>query len=437
GASRAAANGLKTLLFEEKTLGGACIRDGLLAEPAILDAVRAADTARNGAVCGFVSEGARLDFGVFAELREAALKALQDEIVVSFVGNGVEAVNERVVIKGRFGRSFEVEAAGTVCRAERLLIATGSEDFVPRIEGLETALGTGFALLPSDLPALAEPPERLVVIGSGPAALEAAFFFNAAGSRVTVVELAQEICGALDADAGRILRESLAARGIEFLTGSMPTAFEGGGVRVRSASGVTFVPADKAVVSMGKKPCAPGFGLEKIGVAVQHGAVVTDAQLRTNKPGVWAVGDVNGKLPSAQTAFREAVCAVNDMLGARDSVRYETIPQIVRTVPEAAGVGETELTARVKGLAYEVSQVPVCRSKASAARNGNEGLCKLIIEKGTGRLLGAHLVGRYASEEILAAAFMVGSAWPAETLRRLAFPHMTEGEAIRDALSQI
>ncbi|MDR0875230.1 MAG: dihydrolipoyl dehydrogenase, partial [Clostridiales Family XIII bacterium] len=154
--------------------------------------------------------------------------------------------------------------------------------------------------------------------------------------------------------------------------------------------------------------------------------------------GVWAAGDVNGKSMLAHTAYREAMAAVSDMLGKPDPVSYDTVPQVIYTAPEVAGVGETEKTAAEKGLTYEVHKLPMLYSgRYLAETGGGDGSCKLLIEKGSKRVLGAHIVGNYASEIILSAAFMVGSAWPTDTLKKIVYPHPTVGEILRDVLLEV
>jgi dihydrolipoamide dehydrogenase len=178
-----------------------------------------------------------------------------------------------------------------------------------------------------------------------------------------------------------------------------------------------------------------GVGLESIGVFTERGILVTDDKLRTNVPDVWAAGDVNGRSMLAHTAYREAEVAVNDMLGKPDPMRYDAIPSVIYTDPEAAGVGETEETATAKGMKVYVEKLPMnYAGRFVAETDRQEGLCKLIFEEGTNRLVGAHLIGSYASEIILSAGTMINTHWPLEALKKIVFAHPTVGEILRETM---
>ncbi|MDR1797531.1 MAG: NAD(P)/FAD-dependent oxidoreductase [Clostridiales Family XIII bacterium] len=433
-AERAAEAGLATILFEKKTLGGSCIGEGLFPTMAMMDAAKSLESVRRGAFAGTDRADTRMDYALMTKLRDKEVKLVQDRIIDSFARHKIKAVKEKAEIIGREKGYFLIDAAGTTCRAERILLATGAEAVLPRIFGLPEAFEKGTAMTHESLPLLKALPERLAVIGSGPSALEVAYYFLALGSQVTVVDVAGEIGGTLDKGVAAELREGLERRGMRFCLDTTPTLVNEDGIRTRSEDGESFVFADKVLISMGKAPSASGFGIEKLGIQTEFGAVVTDAQMRTNVAGVWAAGDVNGKLMAEHTAVREARAAISDMTGVKDLVRYESIPQIIRTAPEAAWVGETEITAGVKGLSVEVKRIAVQHPSMHKPGFESEGVYQLLLEKGSGRLLGAHLTGSHATEVILTAAFMIGSAWKMDTLLRFAYPHPTESETLRDAL---
>ena len=182
----------------------------------------------------------------------------------------------------------------------------------------------------------------------------------------------------------------------------------------------------------------PGFasdGYRFIPKALERGAVVTDARMRTNVPGVWAIGDCNGKLMLAHTAYREAEVAVNDMLGKKDRIDYSIIPSVIYTTPEVACVGETEQSAKEKGLDVQIVKVPMALSGRYLAENPKgDGFCKLLYDLKNRCVVGVHLVGSYASEIIYGAAMMVHSKLPVQHLDKIVFPHPTVGEVVREAL---
>jgi len=179
-------------------------------------------------------------------------------------------------------------------------------------------------------------------------------------------------------------------------------------------------------------------GLEELGLHIHKGAIATDSRMRTNVPGVWAAGDVNGKSMLAHTAYREAAVSVNDMTGVKDAMKYDAIPQVIYTSPEAAGVGETERSAAEKGYVFSKAVLPMQYSGRYVAENAyGDGFVKALVESRTGRILGLHMVGTYASEIILSAAILVGSKWSSGSAGKIVYPHPSVGEILRDVLIEI
>ena len=188
----------------------------------------------------------------------------------------------------------------------------------------------------------------------------------------------------------------------------------------------------KVLVSVGRRAVINGFGLETLGVLTERGAIVTDEQMKTNVTGVFAAGDVNGKSMLAHTAYREAEVAVNTMLGKKDYMDYGAIPSVIYTNPEAASVGETEESAKAKGLDCTVKKLPMNYSGRFMAENeGGRGICKLLFSR-EGRLIGVSMLANPSSEIIAVAAAMLGKEMRASDIQKIVFPHPTVAEIIRD-----
>jgi len=195
------------------------------------------------------------------------------------------------------------------------------------------------------------------------------------------------------------------------------------------------VPADKVLLSIGRRAACEDLGLEGIGVHMERGAVVTDLNMRTNVAGVYAAGDINGTYMLAHTAYREAEVAVNHMTGKRDIMRYNAIPSVIYTNPEVACVGETEESAKGKGMDVCVKKLPMAYSGRYVAEvEGGSGMCKLIVDNKYNRLLGVHMIGCYVSEIIYGAAMMIETEMRLDDLKEIVFPHPTVSEIIREAL---
>ena len=185
-------------------------------------------------------------------------------------------------------------------------------------------------------------PERAVVIGGGVIGLEMASYFNSIGSRVTVVEMLDHIGGATDREIADILLKNYKRKGVGFLLGAKVTAVGDGAVTCEYNGKTESLPADCVLCAVGRRPNTSGIGLESIGVLTERGAVVTDERGRTNIPGVWASGDVNGRSMLAHTAYREEKSRLMICSGRRTTVNYMSIPSVIYTNPEVASVGETD-----------------------------------------------------------------------------------------------
>jgi dihydrolipoamide dehydrogenase len=214
------------------------------------------------------------------------------------------------------------------------------------------------------------------------------------------------------------------------------TAVENGKVSFKDKAGnVAQADSQVTLMSVGRRPVSQGFGLENIPVLVERGRIVTDAQGRTNVPGVYAVGDVNGVWMLAHAAYREAEVAINTILGKKDVMRYQAMPSVIYTNPEMAFVGETEETCKEKGIEYKKVTLPMNFSGRYMAENeAGDGLIKLLIDPVHQRLLGCHMIGSYASEIILSAGILVETEMRIDHMKELIFPHPTVGEIIREAI---
>ena len=205
---------------------------------------------------------------------------------------------------------------------------------------------------------------------------------------------------------------------------------------VCEADGKTIeVPADKVLLSIGRRANTKDIGLETIGVELNRGVIVTDDCGRTNVEGVYAAGDCIGKVMLAHTAYREAEVAVNTMLGKKDKMRYNANPSIIYTHPEVASCGMTEEEAKQKGVDYEVKKLSMRYSGRFVAENeGEDGICKILINKKHRNVIGVHMLGNSSSEAIWGAAEMIENELRVKDVKEIIFPHPTVSEIIREVI---
>lgn len=441
-AERAGHAGLKVALFEKKALGGVCLNEGCIPSKALLYSAKVFDYANHAAACGVTVKGASIDQNAVIDRKDGVVKTLVSGVGAAMKKNRVTVINAVAVIKGKTADGFEVEAtgiagdaAGKVYTGKKLIVAAGSEAVVPPIPGAKEGLAAGYVLTNREILNLREIPKALAIVGGGVIGLEMASYFCSVGSKVTVIEMLNKIAGPTDDEISAILQKNYAEKGVDFKLGCTVTGFEKGFVSYADADGKEQKSAcDYALLSIGRRPSCAELGLESVGVYVERGAIKTDDHLLTNVPGVYAVGDINGKLMLAHTAYREAEVAVNHILGKKDIMRYGAIASVIYTNPEVGCVGETEGSAKQKGFAVKTAKLPMSYSGRYLAEGGGDGICKIIADAKTDKLLGVHMIGSYCSEIIFGAAQMLESGMKIETLKELVFPHPTVGEIVRETL---
>ena len=435
-AERAGHAGLKTLLFEKNNLGGVCLNEGCVPSKAMLNSAKTFVHAKHADLYGVNVTGVSVDQPKVIARKRKVIKTLVSGVGAKMKANHVTVVKEEATIDGKCAEGyFKVKSASGVYAAKNLIIATGASAVVPPIPGVKEGLGD-FVLTNREVLELTEIPAKFTIIGGGVIGLEMAAYYAAVGSQVTVVEMMDHIAGPTDREISTRLQKELEALGVKFLLGHACEKVEPGKVFVKTPDGSQLViEADKVLLSIGRRANYMNLGLETIGVETERSGIVADSLCRTNVPGVYAVGDVNGRYLLAHTAYREAEVAVNTILGKKDYMRYCANPSVIYTIPEVAGVGKTEEDCKQAGIEYEVKKLSMMYSGRFVAENeGADGLCKVIVDKNSRLILGVHLIGAYAGEMIWGAAQMLETHLRVTDARQIIFPHPTVSEIIREVL---
>ena len=434
-AEHAGAAGLSTLLIEKNKLGGVCLNEGCIPSKTLLNSAKIYDHAAHGEKYGVTAENARIDQAVVVARKNKVVKALVSGVGQAMKANKVTVISAAGTILGRENGVIRVRAGEEIFEGQRLIIATGSEAIVPPIPGVKEGIAAGTVLTNREILDLQVIPKTLAIVGGGVIGLEMAGYFQTCGSQVTVIEMLDHIAGAADREMAALLQRAYEKKGIKVHLNCQVTAIGQNYVEFTDKGETKKTEADYTLLSVGRRPVTRGFGLENLGVLVERGRIVTDAQGRTNVPGVFAVGDVNGVWMLAHAAYREAEVAVSTILGKKDVMRYQAMPSVIYTNPEMAFVGETEETCKEKGIEYRKVTLPMSYSGRYLAENeGGEGKIKLLIDPAHNRLLGCHMIGSYASEIILSAGIMVETEMRIDDIKELIFPHPTVGEIIREAI---
>ena len=434
---RAGHAGLSVCCIEERSVGGVCLNEGCIPTKTLLYSAKIFDGAAHGDKYGVTAEGLKIDHAKVVARKDKVVKTLVAGVSAALKANHVTLVNARGVITGKNDEGYIVSANGENYVGKRLLIATGSSPAVPPIPGLKEGLTAGFVCTNREILALTEKPEHLVVIGGGVIGLELASYFTSIGSKVTVIEMLDHIAGENDPELVAILKKSFEKRGVTFHLSAKVTELTANAVKYEKDGAVNEVVCDRVLLSIGRRANTKDVGLESINVMMERGAIVTDEHMKTNQPEVYAAGDVNGKSMLAHTAYREAEVAVNNMLGKRDTMRYEAVPGVLYTNPELSAVGETETSAKAKGLDVSCVKIPMRFSGRYLAENeGGDGIFKLIVNNETKQVLGAQALSNYSSEFIVAVGTFIELGLTIDEVKKIVFPHPTVCEIIREAVFQ-
>lgn len=436
-AERAGKAGFNVICFEKNSVGGVCLNEGCIPTKTMLYSAKLFDGAVNGEKYGITSTGLSIDHSKVLGRKNKVVRMLVSGVKAALKSSNVTLVESEAVITEKTDQGYVVSANGLVYTGKRILIATGSSPAVPPIPGLSEGIESGFVMTNREALSILEPPKQLVVIGGGVIGLEMAAYYNSIGTDVTVIEMLDHIGGENDIDLVKILQKNYEKKGIKFYLSSKVTEIGNDEVVFEKDGQSQKVSADKVLLSVGRRPNISGIGIENINILTERGAIITDEKMQTNQPGVYAAGDVTGKSMLAHTAYREAEVAVNNMLGKKDVMQYTAIPSVIYTNPELASVGETEATARAKGMDIDTVKISMRYSGRYLAENeGGDGMAKLILDRESKTVLGAQVLANYSSEFIVACGTFIERGLTVDEIKKIVFPHPTVSEIIRDAIFQ-
>ena len=440
-AERAAQGGKSVILIEKKALGGTCLNEGCVPSKALLNSAKLYEHAHNSVNFGVTAENVKIDQLQVIRHKDKVVQMLVSGVSATMKNNGVDVLNGYGYIEGKSGEAFSVRVGNeqnseaVQCLADTLIIATGSVPVIPPVPGLKEGIREGFVMTNKEALSRTELPRRLVAIGGGVIGLEMAAYYAMAGVEVTIIEMLDKIAGATEKEISSALLRSYKKKGIKFKLGCKVTGITDQGVVYEEKGEEKIASADAVLCAIGRRPCSENMGFENLGIQMDHSAIVTDEYMKTNIPGVYAVGDVNGKVMLAHTAYREAEVAVNNILGIKDRMDYTRIPSVIYSSPEVACVGETKESAEEKGIPVRCIKVPMNYSGRYLAEvERGDGFCKLVVRTDDDTVVGVHMIGSYVSEIIYGAEMMIASRKPLSELKKLVFPHPTVGEVIREAL---
>ena len=422
--------GYRVALAEAGTLGGTCVNVGCVPSKALLAAGAAYWAAGHQRFAGITTATGPVDLAALVAQKDELVAALRQEKYADLVGAyGFEVIPGYAAFTG----PGSVEVNGRAVRPGAVLIATGASPAAPPVPGLaEVGYLTSTTAL--DLKAV---PARLAVIGASAVGLELGQFFLHVGSSVTFLDVADRIAPFEEPEISEALANVLRGQGATIYAGARILAVERDGdvrrIRATVDGEDVVVEADEILVATGRRPSTAGLGLEAGGVATDtRGAVVTDAQLRTANPRVWAAGDVTGAPQFVYvSAYQGALAAGNALLGERQEADLAGLPRVIFTTPPAAGAGLTEAQARAAGYQVTASVLPATAVPRALVNRDTAGVTKLIADAGTGELLGASVVGEGAGDVIQSAVLAIRHHITAAELAATFHAYLTTAESLK------
>ncbi|MFD2162789.1 dihydrolipoyl dehydrogenase [Paradesertivirga mongoliensis] len=434
-AIRASQLGLKTAIIERESLGGICLNWGCIPTKALLKSAQVFEYINHAADYGIKVQGGEADFGAVIKRSRGVADGMSKGIQFLMKKNKIDVIMGTAKIKK--GGKVDVKAADGSSKeytAKHTILATGARSReLPNLkQDGKKVIGYRQAM---NLP---EQPKSMIVVGSGAIGIEFAYFYNALGTKVTVVEFMDRIVPVEDEEISKQLERSLKKAGISILTNanveSVDTSGNGCKAQVKTAGGTETLEADIVLSAVGITPNIENLGLEETGVKTDRGRVVVDPFYKTNIEGVYAIGDIVGGQALAHVASAEGIICVEKIAGHHpEPLNYNNIPGCTYCSPEIASVGYTEKAAKEAGYEIKVGKFPFSASGKASAAGTKDGFVKVIFDAKYGEFLGAHLIGANVTEMIAEVVVARKLETTGMDIVKTVHPHPTMSEAIMEA----
>jgi dihydrolipoamide dehydrogenase len=429
-AIRGAQLGLNTAVIDEnQKFGGTCLRVGCIPSKALLESSHLLVEARDHMMDhGITASKLTVDLAAMMRRKAGVVDTLTGGIAMLLKKNKVTAI----VGRGKLTGSNTIEISnGDVVTAKNIIVATGSvPSTLPGIELDGDRIGDSTAAL-----SYTSVPKKLVVVGGGYIGLELGSVWSRLGAEVIILEAMDKVLAGLDQEIARLAQRTFEKQGLQFRTNMWVESVtrQGDACEVKMKGGET-IQCDRVLVSAGRAPNTGSIGLAEAGVEVdKRGFIVTNAELQTNVPNIFAVGDCIGGAMLAHKASEEGIAVVEKLVTGVGHVNYDAIPAIVYTHPEIASVGKTEEQLKSEGISYRKGASPFGANGRARAMGGVEGKIKILADAETDRILGVHAIGPRAGDLIAEAAIAMNFGASSEDLARCCHAHPTLSEIMQEA----
>ncbi len=436
-AIRASQLGMKVAVVEKESLGGVCLNWGCIPTKALIKSAQVFEYVSHAKDYGVTVDNFKADFEGMVSRSRGVADAMSKGVQFLLKKNKVETISGYGKVKP--GRKVEVKAAdGTVqtIEAKHIILATGarSRELPALKQDGKKIVGYRDAMV---LPAL---PKSMVVVGSGAIGSEFAYFYNALGTKVTLVEFMPVIVPVEDEEISKQLERSFKKAGINVMTGAtveaVDTAGAGCKVKIQTKKGEEFIECDVVLSAVGITPNIENIGLEEVGIITDKGKVLVNDYYQTNLPGYYAIGDIVKGPALAHVASAEAITCVEKIAGLHvEPINYNNIPGCTYCTPEIASVGMTEKAAKEAGIEIKVGKFPFSASGKAKASGNADGFVKVIFDAKYGEWLGAHFIGANVTELIAEVVVARKLETTGHEIIKSIHPHPTMSEAVMEAVA--
>jgi dihydrolipoamide dehydrogenase len=431
-AIRAAQLGLKTALIEKDRVGGVCLNWGCIPSKALLHNAELVRSFRRSQEFGITYDNLRTDFGAAIDRSRQVVDRMVSGVEFLLGKNKVDVIKGAGTLKSR--SEVAIEPDGTVIEAANVIIASGGYNrMLPgvQVDG-KTVITSREAL------ELREVPENIVIVGAGPVGVEFAYVYSSYGAKVTIVEMLDHVLPLEDEEVSRMLERSFRQQGIGYMTRTAVKELRvvdgKAQIAVNSEGRDQELTADKALIAVGFGANSAGLGLEDLGIATERGFVQVDDRMKTNVDGVYAIGDVTGKLMLAHVASDQGVAAVEAIAGQNPpKPDYVKMPRCTYCQPQVASCGLTEAQAKGQGYQVKTGRFPFRANGKAMATDEMDGFVKFVVDADYGEVLGVHIIGSEATDMIAEAALALSTESTVADVSRTVHAHPTLSEAVKEA----
>tara|TARA_B110000858_G_scaffold131967_1_gene150103 strand:+ start:3832 stop:5220 length:1389 start_codon:yes stop_codon:yes gene_type:complete len=434
-AIRASQLGLKTAVVEKESLGGVCLNWGCIPTKALLKSANVYEYINHADDYGIKVSSHKADFNAVVKRSRDIAEKMSGGVKFLMKKNKIDVIMGTGKIQP--GKQIEVtnkDGEKTNYSASHIVIATGARSRqLPNLEQDKKQI-IGYR----DAMVLPKMPKKMVIVGSGAIGVEFAYFYNAMGVDVTIVEYLPNIVPLEDIDVSKQLEKTFKKKGISIMTNSsvenVKKSAKGCKVSIKTAKGEEFIECDIVLSAVGIHPNIENIGLEETGVVVDNGKIVVNEFYETNITGYYAIGDVVKGQSLAHVASAEGITCVEKIAGHQpEAIDYNNIPGCTYCSPEIASVGMTEKVAKEAGHELKIGKFPFSASGKASAAGHNDGFVKLIFDAKYGELLGAHMIGANVTEMIAEIVALRKLETTGHELIKTVHPHPTMSEAIMEA----